>query len=123
MTQTKLIPFDLSRALAGDKVVTRDGREAQEIHQFKNIDNEVCVFAIIQGILHGYEKNGKHAYFDDDDLFIAPKVKMYWVNVYKYRSEILVYPNWHETEEEAKRNIFSGDRQRHIKTISFEVDE
>ena len=69
-------PFNLERALAGDPVVTRDGREVTEIYYFETCIKPYPVAAISNGIVRVYTKRGS-ALADDVpdplDLFMAPK--------------------------------------------------
>ena len=82
-------PFNLERALAGDKVVTRDGREVVQLfYADKVIDDNDKVVAVVDGLVETYTPDGfyystkKECIFD---LFMATttvKVER-WVNMYK----------------------------------------
>jgi hypothetical protein len=53
-------PFNLERALAGDTVITRDGRGISEFHYFATADNEEYpVFAVIDSEVYGFTTDGK----------------------------------------------------------------
>jgi hypothetical protein len=76
--------FDLEKALAGDKVVTRDGREVTQLVKIV-ISCEVFLAGAIHGDGHvsswigtGIEAQGG----EDEDLFMAPKKLSGFVNVY-----------------------------------------
>lgn len=77
-------PFDLQRALSGDKVVTRDGREVTQLHKL-DAKGE-CLVGVIDQFLHIWFESG--AYLggnkknNDLDLFMAPKTVKRWVNFY-----------------------------------------
>lgn len=76
-------PFNLERALAGDKVVTRDGREVTQLTKF-DCRNEPLV-GVLDGILETWLENGKFfgsGVYCDSDLFMAPKTVKRWVNFY-----------------------------------------
>lgn len=81
-----LKPFDLERALAGDPVITRDGRSVQEIHHFKYDKSEWCVGVVIDGGYWRYCMDGStcRAYNSPEgrDLFMAPIEKEYWIVTY-----------------------------------------
>ena len=71
-----MIKFDLERALAGEKVITRDGQEVTQLVKFDVEDDCYQVYGVLCGGLHrwlctgGYEEyTDKHA----SDLFMAPK--------------------------------------------------
>jgi len=81
-------PFDLGKAKAGDPIVTRDGRRARFVAHVPDCDmgHRVLVKAEARGFCSSYAENGK---FDTDndfghpnDLFMAPKKREGWVNIY-----------------------------------------
>jgi hypothetical protein len=76
-------PFNLEKALAGEPVVTRDGREVTEIAYFHTKDSsEFNVVCIVKGISQWYTKEGNSAINikTRNDLFMAEPER--WVNVY-----------------------------------------
>lgn len=91
----KMIKFDLERALAGDKVVTRDGREVTQLTKF-DLDmntNMFYVAAVVDGgILCRFSQYGLCSEHNGSDLFMAPK---------KLSGFIVVYADGHETREAA----------------------
>ena len=96
-----LKPFDLEKALAGAKVVSRDGIEVTEIKLFESIKHDFKVVAISGGDVATYTIDGVYSCTKGEskyDLFLAPELKTGWVNI---------YPNgesyWHETKEGAER--------------------
>lgn len=101
-------PFNLERALAGDKVITRDGREVVQLfYADKASEDNEKVIAVVDGIIEKYQTNG--AYYSHEteyrhDLFMAPttvKVER-WVNVYADGHSFT-----HTTKEQAEK---SSDR-------------
>jgi len=81
--------FDLEKALAGDKVVTRDGREVTQFHVFNHTNDP---------ILYGYDVDNDHVeqwfvagnYHKGTnecggDLFMAPKKLSGFINIYASR--------------------------------------
>lgn len=102
-------PFDLQRALAGDKVVTRDGREVTQLTRFKC--NEECLAGVIDGVLETWHETGKYLTNDSGcsyDLFMAPKTVKRWVNFYETKNSHHANGFAFETEETAKRAVFGG---------------
>lgn len=77
-----IIPFDLEKAIAGEPVVTRDGREVTELHLFKTSTNDCQkVGALVDGMIVGYTESGNYYRDIEDgrDLFMKPKpVETYW---------------------------------------------
>lgn len=85
-------PFDLARAMAGEPIVTRDGRKARFVaHVPEAEDHKVVAFVDGQGVSinfcetgHTYSQNHEHGI----DLLMAPKPKRtVWVNMYKRTPE------------------------------------
>lgn len=91
----KQIPFDLTRALDGDKVVTRDGREVTQLHFFDLPNSDYPVFGVMNNEIRSWPKNGqirRDGVLSNGDLFMAPKTVKRWVNFYadfsySYRDE------------------------------------
>ena len=85
MTNTKLKPFNLEKALAGEKVVTRDGREVTQLTKFDNVtDNEFILVGVLCGSLHVFTIDGRFSAGEarPADLFMAPKMKTVYINYY-----------------------------------------
>jgi len=84
-------PFNLTDAIAGKPVVTRNGKPITEIHLFKECKSKYNVCAVIEGDINNFTLDGKfwkdrdaiHEY----DLFMASEKKTVWVNVYKLKRE------------------------------------
>lgn len=97
-------PFNLERALAGDKVVTRAGKEVTELHYFNTVNTEYMVYAVIDGATYVYNKDGKRpARNAMQDLLMSPKIVTKYVNIYtkdfEYdATECIIHP----TAEHAK---------------------
>jgi hypothetical protein len=111
--------FNLESALAGEPVITRDGREVTQLVYFKDVIQKDCVYGVIGNQLKCWSIDGK--YFHDNpnefgaDLFMKPKENAIWVNVYESSyGEILLGVN-HKTEEEAIQ--CKGNDNFYIKTI------
>ena len=118
-------PFDLEKALAGEPVVTRDGKPVSHITKFpaKNSRWQLC--AVVDGFIEPFSEDGMHIFLRPQDLFMVenPKVKKEgWINVYKHKSlELIaecgggVYCN----EEKAKKSAASTC----IATVKIEWEE
>lgn len=82
-------PFDLEKALAGDPVVTRDGKKVTEIIHLKTVPPSRSIIFVFDGRAHETGEDGRF-YFgmnteSVNDLFMAPKIvkKEGWINIYK----------------------------------------
>jgi hypothetical protein len=94
-----LKPFDLEKALKGEKVITRDGREVSEVHHFKTVTSRYTVSAVISGRNYSFTRQGVFisGMESEDDLFMAPKERVVWVNIYRNGT----YGPKHETQKYA----------------------
>ncbi len=113
--------FDLARALAGDPVVDVNGNEANQFHLFNLNKRYNTLICVINSELHYFDENGR--YDHNEYLFMAPKIKTYWINIFKNPYNIIytdtrTYQSKHEAIE---FNILHG--LEYIKTISFEIEE
>jgi hypothetical protein len=74
-------PFNLEAALAGAKVVTRDGSEVTQLVKF-NIDKAGYVlYGVLKSEVHSWLINGRYFIVDEanNDLFMAPNIQSIWV--------------------------------------------
>lgn len=84
-------PFNLERALAGDPVVTRDGRKVLKVldgrHSLAMNTCQVIVLIESEGCYQQVSVKGKLLDYKESpiDLFMAPKKREGWVNVNKVR--------------------------------------
>ena len=84
-------PFNLERALAGDKLITRNGLEVTEFHYLKSVDitqhkDRDCLVFVAGGELHTVTIDGKSVddrYDHPLDLFMASTKKTYSVLIFK----------------------------------------
>jgi hypothetical protein len=131
-------PFNLEKALAGDPVITRDGRKVTDIHYFKAKDLDTPVIAEIDNTnLKFYTNDGKYYhkfYYQNNDshydLFMAPVIKTYWVNIYKHSNGTILQSSVFNCKEDAdmdSNEILSDSKYytycTFVKTLSFEMEE
>lgn len=79
-------PFNLEAALAGEKVVTREGTLVTEIHEFRKARGEYRVAALVNDRILEYTPKGRYSAVGQGeytvDLFMLPTKKEGWVNLY-----------------------------------------
>jgi len=96
--------FDLEAAKAGAPVVTRSGKKAR-ILCFDRESVEYPIVALIGGVSTlSFTETGLYDSFsgsNENDLFMAPQKKEYWVNVYKDRFDIVEAGQCHNSEADA----------------------
>jgi hypothetical protein len=73
-------PFDLTAALAGAPVITRDGREVTQLTKFECHDI-MSVAGVLDGIVNLWSTDGKSG-SEKFDLFMASTKKTGWVARY-----------------------------------------
>lgn len=126
-------PFNLERALAGDKVVTGMGTEVINIKYYP--DNVFCVFGeenrngtpspILRTKTGGVNCTVECKF---SDLFMVepePKVTTYWVNVYNAGGRFFISQKAFIDEQTAELYKYNSPvpGAGYIKTISFTVEE
>lgn len=107
--------FNLERALAGEPVVTRDGREVFQLHLFKDT-YYAPLYGVIGGHVYAFTQDGRYGGKHDTvhDLFMKPVILEAWLNVYKQDDSIWVGQN-HESQYEAK--LYGSNEPNYVKTI------
>lgn len=109
-------PFDLEAAKAGAPLVTRDGRPAKFIARVVEARPSQRLLVLIGGVVLSIFENGKYASspsdVSDKDLFMAPKTRTVWLNLYNIhpsRGRGYFYPSQEEADEGASPKRI-GDR-------------
>ena len=100
-----MIKFDIDRALAGDKVIARDGGEVNQFFVV-NTDNGPTLigYVVVSDAIEAWDIYG--GYYGvlnecDDDLFMAPKKLTGFVNVYTDTSANFKFLDAYVTRNEA----------------------
>lgn len=107
---TKLKPFNLEKALAGEKVVTRDGRNIVEIVKLNKVMGACNIVGVTEGgIWYSYTSDG--CYWtqwgvSDNDLFMTTTKKQGWMNIYDSHAYNVMAGggNIYKTYQEAAEN-------------------
>jgi hypothetical protein len=113
-------PFDLEKALSGEPVITREGKEVKQLKYF-NTKEANCLYGVMDYEVYYWKINGtvtnkgSHTH----DLFMAPKTMKVWANVYYSDKKGLVIGSMYQNEESAKNS--KADYGRYIKTIEAEI--
>ena len=111
--------FNLERALAGEAVCTRDGREVTQLNYFEAPKDLFTVGGVLDRELYLWQTNGRFSETKEDsrDLFMKPKENAIWINVYKNENGFL-YTNGsdYRSEESAKKN---ADKFGYFRTIKI----
>lgn len=96
-------PFNLEKALAGEPVVTRDGRKITDLHFFHTLTRDCKLYGVINNSLNAWTSEGRWlstGQEQPEDLFMEEPEK--WVNVY--------YSGVYKSESDAKANISVGSK-------------
>lgn len=120
-------PFDLEAAKAGDPVVTRDGRTARFVGHVPECDAVSRVLAYIEGrnTVTGFMESG--AFLSDgecpEDLFMAPKTRAYWVNMYQEDDSLFgrIAAYKHDSEQQAIEQANKALRTRKAFAVAVPV--
>jgi hypothetical protein len=103
--------FDLEAALAGEPVVTRDGRKATVTKlPITAPDGRVLISQRENGDIAAYHRADGTAGLRHYDLFMATTQKTFWVNLYHNTSGIgfMLKASRYETEGHADHNSISN---------------
>jgi hypothetical protein len=97
-------PFNLERALAGDPVVTRDGRPVKIAgYNEEAEEDEFCLLGWANNMNHGWHSDGTYmrGVENGKDLFMAPNERKEWI-VRCGVGDVVKYEGPFPTEEAAK---------------------
>jgi len=111
--------FNLEKALAGEPVVTRNGKKVTDLKLF-NTQKFFKLFGVIDDDLESFNIEG-HCLFKEGhehDLFMANGTKSIWVNVYKKQNGEIFLGSLLTSEEDA-RSAESTKGYSKIKTIEI----
>lgn len=117
-------PFDLQKAMAGEPVVTRDGKP----YKFGAYNPEAVgkdnIVGWVDGLLATHHSNGKRLFSGEqsiNDLFMAAKTQKVWVNIWRNSHGKLVSMIW-ESEADAASDLSNPYDCILLKTIETEVE-
>lgn len=98
-------PFDLEAAKRGDPIMTRDGRPVKFIAHVPYAREGDRVVMLFEDVVLWLGKSG-HFYLSKEphhyDLFMAPRKRTVWVNVYPMTEGRSCY--WYNTEKAANES-------------------
>jgi hypothetical protein len=117
-------PFNLERALAGEPVITRNGKKVTELYLFKNakiiqplygtIEDDEDVFSWTTNGIYNPTKNTSF------DLFMAPESKFLWINLWQQLHENgNYYTTVHTREDLADLEIENNVTLKHIQKLTM----
>jgi hypothetical protein len=114
--------FDLSAALRGEKVVTRDGREVTTVLQPDGLAEPYTVAAVINGALYSYTADGSYEVGGGStphDLFMATKSFEAYCNIYLDATGEAYTGQLHETVADAETN--ATGKAHAVATVTWEA--
>ncbi len=123
MTKTIQKPFDLTKALAGEKVITRDGREVKIAGYNDSADITCSLVGWLNGHVLAWQKNGTCLMNGDTsnyDLFLAADVREYWVCLWSKGGHTGCYIG---TTKEKAEEFALGSKFNILKTEKFYEEE
>ena len=130
MKEKKYKPFDIEKAKAGAKIMTRDGSPARIIET--NLMGEYPI-AIARVVYHNGVKNEfPYSYTIDGrfrkdrpneiyDLVMCPEKHEGWMNLYKRSDGSILSGDVHSTRAEAEENVIKALQL--VTTIKIEWEE
>lgn len=122
-----LKPFNLERALAGDPVVTRDGRPVTQLTYFRARNTTYKLIGVVDDDVESWSDRGEtwsKGGITNSDLFMAPKTRTVWVNLYPSPcSAISGNFVYHESEERADISASASPPRIGNKAFPIEIEE
>ena len=99
-------PFDLEAAKRGEPIQTRDGQPAKFIAHVPEATESQQVVVLIGNTVRARYPTGTFYDFEGghDDLFMAPRKRTVWVNLYPTHEGRVCY--WYEMKEKADKASF-----------------
>lgn len=94
-------PFNLEAALAGARVIIRDGSEVTQLTLFDMVRDGYVLYGVLNYEIHSWLANGKYYRIDEsnNDLFMASNTKSIWVARVGDGIRIGAHPTKWECEE------------------------
>ena len=114
----ELEKFDLERALAGEPVITRLGKEVTQLVKFEADRQVYPLMGVLEKEVTCWTIDGRFSNdreSSDFDLFMKPKENAVWVNVFIGESGKLFVIGFH-SEEEAKATPLG---RNYLKTVKI----
>jgi hypothetical protein len=115
--------FNLEKALAGQPVVTKDGKPVTQLTLFDTKDIS-CLVGDVSGELRKFTIDGVSFAGDTQNLFMSTQGMCCWVNVYQngYHKNLFVGDSYgsKKTALENIENILDIEKHEYIKTIKIQ---
>ncbi|MEX3630595.1 MAG: hypothetical protein VB138_15335 [Burkholderia sp.] len=111
-------PFDLAKAKAGEKLITRDGRSVSEFHHFETDSSPLNCCFIVGGGSYWVREDGLHSADSSAhpiDLFMAPKKRTVYVQIFNKATD---------TEEPCLRAVafeVKDDAENNVRATAWPV--
>lgn len=117
-------PFNLTQALAGQPVVTRDGRKVMWIaHDPGAHVNSRVIARIGSNPYHSeWREDGHYNDGNNLDLFMAPTKQQRWLHVLRLGSHVYCSSTLYDTKELADNAKYSDSLEK-LATIPIEWEE
>lgn len=116
--------FNLEKALAGESVITRDGKAVTQITKFDNVTiTPYSICGVVDGSLENWDTNGEYNATQDIenslDLFMAEEKKSIWINVWKHVKDGSLSASIHSRKDKCDMEIDELLSHTLIKTIEI----
>ena len=121
-----LIAFELERALAGAKVVTRNGDKLTDWHYFKNVKDTYPIHAAYNGIIETFTVDGQYQNggLNSMDLKLEVEPKKYYMNAYRHRNGVMRFGNVCATLQECESSkIYPHEDYGFLETVEITLSQ
>lgn len=103
-----LKPFNLERALAGDEVCLEDGTPVTQLHLFEAEGTPYSLVGVSNGMIISFTEDGRSLSCGPSRLFMKPKKRVVWVNLYGSSGAFYEYATEEEADTAATDQRFGG---------------
>ena len=114
--------FNLQKALAGEPVVTRDGKKVTQITKFDNVTiTKYSICGVVEGSLENWSIEGKyhHTLESQFDIYMAEESKTIWINVWKDVKDGSLSASIHSRKDKCDMEIDELLSHTLVKTIEI----
>lgn len=117
-----LKPYTIEAFKSGEVAITRNGIQVKDIHYFEALLEGCRLIGVLNGIIHEWHPDGNFYHGGDHpyDLFIKPKTKMIYQNLYWSETRNTFFLGNPHSEENHAPGIDYGD-SKFVQTLSRKV--
>jgi hypothetical protein len=114
--------FNLSEALEGKPVITKNGKKVTQITKFDNVTiTKYSICGVVEGSLENWSIEGKYnlTHQSEFDIYMAEEKKTIWINVWKHVKDGSLSASIHSRKDKCDMEIDELLSHTLVKTIEI----